>query len=160
MNIGIKESFNHKPLRHQRNVPGVNEMPLATQITESEESFREERVQKDMFVESFKEKILTFRKDRSSSYLKREQAPVEFKDPSLEPVPEAFSCKKYFNTYVFMLWDGLGFFGFDDAKLDRIRRKPASVFDKCNSVQRMVIIILGLTVLIYVLVTQVAKWGM
>jgi hypothetical protein len=113
-----------------------------------------------MFVESFKEKILKFKRDRRSTYLKREHTPVEYKDPSLEPVPEAFSCKKYLNTYMFMLWDGLGFFGFDDAKLDRIRRKPASVFDKCNSIQRMIIYIVGFTVLIYVLATQIAKWGM
>ena len=92
--------------------------------------------------------------------MKREQTQIEYKDPSLEPVPETFSCKKYLNTYCFMLWDGLGFFGFDDAKLERIRRKPASVFDKCNSIQRMVIIILGFAVLTYVLVTQIAKWGM
>ena len=62
-------------------------------------------------------------------------------------------------TYMFIWWDGLSFFGFDDGKLDRIRRKPASVWDKCNSVQRLVMIILGLTVLVFVLFTQIKKWG-
>ena len=60
---------------------------------------------------------------------------------------------------MFIWWDGLSFFGFDDGKLDRIRRKPASVWDKCNSVQRLVMIILGLAVLVFVLFTQIKKWG-
>jgi hypothetical protein len=68
--------------------------------------------------------------------------------------------KQYLVTYLFILWDGLGFFGFDDAKLERIRRKPAGWFDKFKSFKRMILLILGLIVLIYVLVTQILKWGM
>jgi hypothetical protein len=36
MMVGIKENYNHKPLRQLRNVPGAHEMPLATEITESD----------------------------------------------------------------------------------------------------------------------------
>ena len=43
MMMGMKESFNERPLAQQSQVPGINEMPLDTLITESEASFRKEQ---------------------------------------------------------------------------------------------------------------------
>ena len=62
-------------------------------------------------------------------------------------------------TYLFIWWDGIGFFGFDDAKLERIRRKPAGWLDKYKSVNRMILFTIAFFVLIYILVNEISKLG-
>ena len=39
-------------------------------------------------------------------------------------------CCKYFSTYLFLLWDGLGFFGFDDHKLKRLKGIQPKWYDR------------------------------
>ena len=46
------------------------------------------------------------------------------------PTKKKMGCCEFFASYIFLLWDGLGFFGFDDNKLDRLRGKPPKWYDR------------------------------
>ena len=50
--------------------------------------------------------------------------------------------------YLLQLWDGLGFFGFDDTKLDRLIGKPLDFLTKLSSV-RWFILTFGTFALIF-----------
>ena len=39
-------------------------------------------------------------------------------------------CCELFTSYVYLLWDGLGFFGFDDNKLERVKGKEPRWYDR------------------------------
>ena len=49
--------------------------------------------------------------------------------PSSNP-PAKDSLKDYLFNYIFLLWDGLGFFGFDDNKLERLKGKKPNWYDR------------------------------
>ena len=40
------------------------------------------------------------------------------------------NCCELFTTYIYMMWDGLGFFGHDDNKLGRLRGKKPKWYDR------------------------------
>ena len=52
--------------------------------------------------------------------------------------------------YTLLLWDGLGFFGFDDTKLERIKGKPVKFTDKCTSMKWVLMTLISLVVLIFI----------
>ena len=56
---------------------------------------------------------------------------------------------EYLLNYIYLLWDGLGFFGFDDNKLARLKGKPARWYDRFVNKRWM---IFNLSFLIFVLV--------
>ena len=65
----------------------------------------------------------------------------------------------YLTNYTYLLWDGLGFFGFDDNKLERLKGKNPKWYDRFSN-KRWVVsnLIIGFFV-IYVLSGQVELLG-
>jgi len=61
--------------------------------------------------------------------------------------------------YLFLYWDGVVFFGFDDSKLERQRGRPASYLDKCSSLKRIILYLLAIGIIAYVLITEISKLG-
>ena len=55
------------------------------------------------------------------------------KNNKAKPVSSLIKVKDMMYDYSLMVWDGLGFFGFDEAKLDRYRGKPVTFWNKCKS---------------------------
>jgi len=46
------------------------------------------------------------------------------------------TCKEFIKKYVFMMWDGIGFFGMDTVKLKRLRGKKPGWCDSYRSPKR------------------------
>lgn len=77
-------------------IPGINEEPSGTHFTASEESADQDEIElemiepkKDAFVESFKDKVMSFKKDKRRQEASNKPTTLqqtEFKDPNLEPV--------------------------------------------------------------------------
>ena len=69
------------------------------------------------------------------------------------------SCWDLFTNYIFFLWDGLGFFGFDGNKLDRLKGiKPRwydPFFNKGWILNKLII----LAIMVYVLNGNFEKLG-
>ena len=63
------------------------------------------------------------------------------------------------NKYVFILWDGLQFFGFAFDKLPRLRGHKASFFDKLQDRKRIASIILLMLVALWVIVDEFSEVG-
>lgn len=57
-----------------------------------------------------------------------------------------------------MLWDGLGFFGFDDRKLGRLEGKPVRYRDKFTSVQETPLMLIGIVVAIIIIAGEANLW--
>ena len=57
-----------------------------------------------------------------------------------------------------MLWDGLGFFGFDDRKLSRFEGKPVRYWDKFTSIMETPLMAIGLIVAIYIIISEGKLW--
>jgi hypothetical protein len=70
---------------------------------------------------------------------------------------EPFSLKLY--EYCLMLWDGLGFFGFDDTKLERLRGAPVTFFSKFSSIKWTIFTIIAWVVIITVIFTELGSLG-
>ena len=58
-----------------------------------------------------------------------------------------------------MMHDGLGFFGFDDTKIERLRGKPVTWCTPFTSKKQNLILVIGLIVGIYIIMTEVGKLG-
>ncbi len=59
-----------------------------------------------------------------------------------------------------MIWDGLGFFGFDDTKLARLNKNGHYAFtDKCTSFKWVTASIASITVIIAVIASQAKNLG-
>ncbi len=56
-----------------------------------------------------------------------------------------------------MMWDGLGFFGFDHPKLGRLGSEPVRWFTKFKSVYFTVSLIISATVIFYVVIMEASK---
>lgn len=54
-----------------------------------------------------------------------------------------------------MLWDGLGFFGFDDTKLSRVKGNPVKFTDKCTSKTWIITTLITFVVGIYIVIGQI-----
>ena len=59
--------------------------------------------------------------------------------------------------YSLMVWDGLGFFGFDDTKLARLKGEKVTFFTKFKSLKWSIATLMTLTAIMYVLVTEASK---
>ena len=58
-----------------------------------------------------------------------------------------------------MMWDGLGFFGFDDTKLDRLEGKKLDFLTKFTSTRWTIINIFTMALVIAVLILECRKYG-
>ena len=57
-----------------------------------------------------------------------------------------------------MMWDGLGFFGFDDRKIARLEGKPVKYRDKFTSIRETPLLIFGLIVAIIIIAGEAELW--
>ena len=57
-----------------------------------------------------------------------------------------------------MMWDGLGFFGFDDRKVARLEGKPIRYQDKFTSLQETPVMVIGLIVAIIIIAGEAGLW--
>ena len=58
----------------------------------------------------------------------------------------------------FMMWDGLGFFGFDDTKIGRLEGKQVRCRDKFTSLKTTPIMAISLIVAIIIIVGEADLW--
>ena len=65
----------------------------------------------------------------------------------------------HFKEYIWMLWDGLEFFGFDDSKLARLRGAKTSVLDKFKNKKRLFFILLMFLIACYIVIREFGKIG-
>ena len=72
--------------------------------------------------------------------------------------PKSTLCDQI-KAYLWMLWDGLEFFGFDDTKLARLNGHPTSYMDKFKNKKWIGTTVLGLTIVLYVLISSIEKLG-
>lgn len=61
--------------------------------------------------------------------------------------------------YMLMIWDGLGFFGFDNAKLGRLKGEPVTFTSKYKEPTKLSISIMMIIFVVYIILSQVAKIG-
>ena len=61
--------------------------------------------------------------------------------------------------YLLMLWDGLGFFGFDVAKLGRLKGEPVTYASKYKDTTKVSLTVSMIIFVIWVVITQVVKIG-
>ena len=64
------------------------------------------------------------------------------------------SYKDYLTTYIFLLWDGLGFFGFDDNKLERLKGRKPKWHDKFSNKRWITAQLIFISVIVSVLYHQ------
>jgi hypothetical protein len=64
-----------------------------------------------------------------------------------------------FSQYMLMIWDGLGFFGFSDTKLDRFKGEKVTWYTPLKSWRSTPLAIIGLTVMIYIIVNESRNLG-
>jgi hypothetical protein len=83
---------------------------------------------------------------------------VSTKSSISEQTPEE-SMKVKLYEYNLMLWDGLGFFGFDDTKLERLRGAPVTFFSKFSSIKWTVFTIVAWVVIITVIFSELGSLG-
>ena len=58
-----------------------------------------------------------------------------------------------------IMWDGLGFFGFDDTKLDRLKGVPVTFKTKFSSAKAIILSLLALVVITYVILKEAWNLG-
>jgi hypothetical protein len=63
------------------------------------------------------------------------------------------------DPYLFILWDGLEFFGFSMEKLQRLRGKKASYCDKFTSKKKLASTMAMLTLIVYVVISEAKMIG-
>ena len=56
------------------------------------------------------------------------------------------------------MWDGMGFFGFDDRKLPRLEGKTVKYQDKFTSIKETPLMTIGLIVAIIIIVSEAKLW--
>ena len=69
------------------------------------------------------------------------------------------SHKKNMMDYMLMIWDGLGFFGFDNAKLGRLKGEPVTFASKYKEPTKLTMSVFMIAFVIYIILSQVAKIG-
>ena len=62
-------------------------------------------------------------------------------------------------TALFFMWDGVGFFNMDDTKLNRLRGKPSSIFDRCKSCRWMTFALIFFCCIVIIMYTEALKLG-
>ena len=68
-------------------------------------------------------------------------------------------CCDYFQSYIYLLWDGLGFFGFSDTKLNRLKGIKPRWYDRFLSKRWVAFNITSLVLVTYVLIEQLKILG-
>ena len=68
-------------------------------------------------------------------------------------------CCDYFKNYIYLLWDGLGFFGFNDTKLNRLKGIKPRWYDRFLSKRWVAFNITSLVLVTYVLIEQLKILG-
>ena len=61
--------------------------------------------------------------------------------------------------YALQVWDGLGFFGFDETKLDRLKGRKLTFLTKLYSGKWIVLNLMTLVIIILVMVMEAGKYG-
>ena len=69
------------------------------------------------------------------------------------------SCCSMLNSFIFIMWDGLGFFGFDDVKLNRLRGIPPKWYDRFRNKRWILYNITVVVLVIYLFASQLGKIG-
>ena len=57
------------------------------------------------------------------------------------------------------MWDGLGFFGFDDTKLDRIKGKEVTWCTPLLSMKSTPLMLVGIAVMAYIIINEAGNLG-
>ena len=65
----------------------------------------------------------------------------------------------YFKEYMWMVWDGLDFFGFDDTKLPRLRGVKPSIYDKFKNKKQVSVFAIMLAIAILIITRESSKIG-
>ena len=58
-----------------------------------------------------------------------------------------------------LIWDGLGFFGFDDTKLARLKGKQVDFLTKFTSLRWIILTFLGSVLILLVIIFEGRKYG-
>lgn len=66
---------------------------------------------------------------------------------------------RFLKPWLLILWDGMGFFGFDDTKLARLKGKPLTFFSKFTSARWTIISVASLIGAFTVLILEASKYG-
>jgi hypothetical protein len=64
-----------------------------------------------------------------------------------------------FRTYLFLLWDGLGFFGFDDNKLNRLKGIPPKWHDRFMNKRWVLFNLTSISIVLIIIVGQLETLG-
>jgi hypothetical protein len=57
------------------------------------------------------------------------------------------------------MWDGMGFFGFDDTKLARLKGKKVTFMTKFSSPKSLFFSLLSLSIVLFVIISEAATLG-
>lgn len=84
-------------------------------------------------------------------------------DDVIKEMGKENSCKDIFMKYSFLIWDGLGFWGTDVTKLDRLKKgtyfRPPGWFDHFKSFEYFVTSVIFLWVSISIIVYEANRVG-
>lgn len=69
------------------------------------------------------------------------------------------SCCEVFQSMLFMFYDGIAFFGFAHHKLERVRGRPASCFDKCRNCRTIIQSYAFLVISMYIIFSKLHLLG-
>ena len=71
-------------------------------------------------------------------------------------------CERFkflMQTALFFMWDGVGFFNMDDTKLNRLRGKKPSVFDRCKIFRWISFALIFFTCVAMIMYNEALKLG-
>lgn len=63
------------------------------------------------------------------------------------------------NELIFMWWDGLEFFDFDDTKLARLNGARVSFLDKFKNKKWLIVTFMSMFIISYVIITETSRLG-
>ena len=64
-----------------------------------------------------------------------------------------------FCEYLLLMWDGLGFFGFDDTKIERLRGKKVTFWTPFTSKKQTLVLLVSIIVSAILISTEVEHLG-
>jgi hypothetical protein len=73
------------------------------------------------------------------------------KKKELKDQKRKYYCE-LFTEYIFLIWDGLGFFGFDDNKLARLKGKKPKWYDRFSNKRWVALNVSVAVFILYILV--------
>ena len=71
------------------------------------------------------------------------------------------TCNQIMKEYLFLLWDGMLVFGYDDTKLARLKRKGEKAYftDKLRNKKYIAVVLIGAIVAILLVLTELSRYG-